>query len=112
MRKALRDLGYHYRIHAAQLPGTPDIVFHRKKVAVFVHGCYWHRHAKCVGRRFNAATTPEQVQRFNQTVARDHEIRHSLESDGWKVHVAWECDIRRDAMNEAVRVEHVLRARF
>ena len=111
LRQALRDLGYRYRVHVAQLPGTPDIVFHRKKVVVFVHGCYWHRHSKCVGRRFKAATTQEQLQRFNRTVARDHAIRHALEDNGWAVHVAWECDICRDAVGEAVRVEQVLRAR-
>jgi len=111
LRKALSELGHRYRIHVSTLPGTPDIVFHRKKVAVFVHGCYWHRHSKCVGARLRAASTPEQVKRFNQTVNRDQMTKGVLQAQGWRVHVAWECEIHKSAMGEAIRIERVLAER-
>lgn len=94
VRRYLHGLGYRYRLHAKDLPGSPDIVFRRQKVAVFVHGCFWHRHQDC-----RLAYTPKSRRdfweaKFAANRARDEAARKSLEADGWEVIVVWECKTR------------------
>ena len=105
LRRALRSLRLRYRLHRADLPGTPDIVFMRQKLAVFVHGCYWHRHSACVGRRFPADVSPEWAKRFNVVVARDSRVEAALTAIGWQSIVCWECQIKENPLAEATRVE-------
>ena len=111
LRRSLRELGLRYRIHVSRLPGTPDIVFFKKKVAVFVHGCYWHRHAKCIGLGKGEASTADQIKRFNNQVTKDQRVQSELEKAGWKVVVSWECAINKSSFSEARRIERVLAAR-
>lgn len=92
---AFDDLNLDYSRHETSLPGTPDIVFSDRRVVVFVHGCYWHRHANC-----SRATVPKHdslawVTRFEGMVRRDQRNIKALREDGWRVFVAWECDILR-----------------
>lgn len=94
VRRALFGQGYRYRVHAKNLPGTPDIVFPRRRIAVFVHGCFWHRHAGC-----RLATTPKTRaafwnSKFRRNQERDATVRQSLEAAGWKVVEVWECDVK------------------
>lgn len=93
LRRALHRLGLRFRLGGAGLPGKPDLVFPRYKVAVFVHGCFWHRHAGC-----KVATTPKSnsgfwTEKFQRNVERDRRVTSELEAHGWKVLVAWECDL-------------------
>lgn len=93
LRKVLHGLGLRYRLHGARLPGKPDLVFPRYKVVVFVHGCFWHRHANC-----KIATTPKSnrpfwVEKFEKNLARDARVTTQLEAMGWRVLVVWECDL-------------------
>jgi DNA mismatch endonuclease (patch repair protein) len=92
VRRAAHALGLRYRLHRRDLPGTPDLVFARFRTVVFIHGCFWHRHAGC--RR---ATTPKTRRDFWQTkfdanVERDRRTVAALESAGWAVVVIWECE--------------------
>lgn len=105
LRRALRSLGLNYRLHRADLPGTPDIVFASQRLALFVHGCYWHRHAACVGKRFSADVSPEWAARFNSVVSRDSKVESALKDLGWASMVSWECKIQENSMAEAGRVE-------
>lgn len=105
LRRALRDLGLRYRLHRRDLPGTPDIVFGTEKLAVFVHGCYWHRHAKCVGTRLRADISPTWAQRFNAVVSRDELVQKELTQAGWEHLICWECDIKENPMAEAHRID-------
>lgn len=94
VRKALHALGLRYRLHAKDLPGKPDIVFPKYKAAVFVHGCFWHRHEGC---RFatTPATRPEfWSEKFAANVERDSRKQAELEAAGWRQRVVWECDVR------------------
>jgi DNA mismatch endonuclease (patch repair protein) len=80
-------------LHKAGLPGKPDLVFARHKTVVFVHGCFWHRHPGC-----NIASTPKTnkafwMKKFARNVARDREVDALLKALGWKVLVAWECEL-------------------
>jgi DNA mismatch endonuclease (patch repair protein) len=94
LRKALHRLGFRFRLHGNGLPGKPDIVLPKYQTAIFVHGCFWHRHEGC-----KVATTPKSntqfwVEKFNRNVARDAAAVERLEAAGWLVLVAWECDLR------------------
>lgn len=92
VRRLLHSLGYRYRLHRRNLPGTPDICFPSRKKAVFVHGCFWHRHAGC--RR---STTPKTrrsfwEEKFSKNVVRDRRNLTRLSELGWDVMVVWECE--------------------
>lgn len=94
VRKLLRALCYRFRLHGRDLPGRPDIVFPRRRVALFVHGCFWHRH-DC-----GLAYTPKTrsmfwQQKFEGNVARDRRVTRELKSAGWRVIVVWECQLDR-----------------
>lgn len=96
VRHGLHRLGLRYRLHYRGLPGRPDLVLPRFRVALFVHGCYWHRHAGC---RF--ASRPVQNaewwnQKFAANVARDQRQIEALQKAGWRVLVIWECALRTD----------------
>ena len=95
VRRALHALGYRFRKHVRSLPGRPDVVFSRRRVAVFVHGCFWHRHG--CGKTY----TPRSRERFWEAkfagnVERDKRDQQRLVSDGWRVFIAWECEIEAD----------------
>lgn len=105
---ALRRLGTRFSTNCRGLPGSPDIVFRRHSVAVFVHGCFWHRHSACP-----LASTPKSNvsywrAKFRANVARDRRKEAELVRLGWKVVVAWQCEIRADADAVAQRIHRVL----
>jgi DNA mismatch endonuclease, patch repair protein len=92
VRQAAHALGYRFRLHCRNMPGSPDLVFPSRKMAIFVHGCFWHRHVGC--RR---TTTPKTRAAFWQTkfdanVVRDARNIDALQSVGWKVLIVWECE--------------------
>lgn len=96
VRKLLHSHGFRYRLHAKNLPGSPDIVLPKWRVAIFVHGCFWHRHEGC-----RYATTPtsnlERWQtKFAENVARDRRNIADLVTAGWRVLVLWECKIKAE----------------
>lgn len=93
LRKALHKLGLRFRLHASGLPGKPDIIFRKQRIAIFVHGCFWHRHEGC-----KVATTPKSnteywIEKFDRNVARDAATATRLREAGWHVVVTWECDL-------------------
>lgn len=93
LRKTLHGLGLRYRLHCAHLPGKPDLVFPRYKTVVFVQGCFWHRHPGCP-----IATTPKSntlfwTRKFEKNVARDRQVKKALIKLGWRVLLAWECEL-------------------
>lgn len=94
VRKALRSIGVRYSLHPKSLPGRPDICVSSQKLAIFVHGCFWHRHANC-----RKATSPKTrsgfwTEKFLANVARDKRKTRELRKLGWSVLVIWECQCR------------------
>ena len=94
VRSALYRAGYRFRLHRKDLPGRPDIVLPRLRAAIFVHGCFWHRHPGC-----RAASSPSTravfwQEKFARNVERDRRTIEALEADGWRVHVVWECETK------------------
>lgn len=106
VRKALHALGLRFRLHRRDLPGSPDIVLPRLRTAVFVHGCFWHRHPGC-----RYATTPKSRQeywlpKFEANVERDARKEAQLRELGWHVLVIWECETKSlKALETRLRLE-------
>ncbi len=93
-RKLLQTNGLKgYRLHW-KIPGRPDIAFVGKKVAIFVHGCYWHRCPSC-GLRIPKSNSGFWQTKFEKNVERDRVKEELLKAEGWKVFVFWECDVKR-----------------
>lgn len=94
VRRVLHSLGYRFRLCRQDLPGRPDIILPRLRVAVFVHGCFWHRHT-CRFGAVEPATRPEFWRaKFAANVARDRRVCRALRREGWRVIVVWECQTR------------------
>lgn len=108
---AFDELGHEYTRHDRDLPGTPDIVFREERMVVFVHGCYWHRHANCDRTTHPKNDRRAWVARFEQMVRRDQQNMDALRSEGWWVYVAWECDILRRPATVATDVARFLAQR-
>ena len=99
VRKVLHSMGYRFRLHSKDLPGSPDIVLPKYKTVIFVHGCFWHRHENC-----RYASTPKTRQefwnkKFNENINRDKINQENLSSKGWKIIIIWECEIRNKKIN-------------
>lgn len=102
LRSLLHRAGFRFRLHAKPLPGRPDIVLPKYRTAIFVHGCFWHRHSGC-----RNATTPSTraefwQEKFDGNVRRDARNRADLEAAAWTVMTVWECELKTDA-EEVVR---------
>ena len=94
VRQYLHGKGYRYRLHRKDLPGRPDIVLPRLKTCIFVHGCFWHRHAGCPYAA-QPKTRPEfWSKKFERNVLRDKGNIEALESIGWSVIIVWECEVK------------------
>ena len=97
VRKALFAAGHRFRLHRRDLPGTPDIVMPGRRVAVFVHGCFWHRHAGCRLTKAPATNAEFWRAKLNANVERDGQAIAALQAAGWRVLVVWECATRGKA---------------
>ncbi len=92
VRRAVHAAGFRYRLHRADLPGKPDLVFPRYKLVVFVNGCFWHWHG-CKRSRMPAANHDYWVRKIGRNVERDQQQRAALSALGWQVVVIWECEL-------------------
>ncbi len=98
VRSLLHRLGYRFTVNGPKnktLPGRPDIVFPSRKIALFVHGCFWHRHPGC-----KIATTPKSntaywQAKFARNIERDRETEAALLRQGWQVITVWECELKQ-----------------
>lgn len=102
VRRLLHAMGIRYRLHDSKLPGKPDIVMKSRNKAIFVHGCFWHRHPGC-----KMATTPKSkidfwTEKFDQNVRRDENARKALEDGGWEVLTVWECETKKPGLLENI----------
>lgn len=117
VRQAAHRLGLRFRVHRRDLPGTPDIVFPKYRLVIFVHGCFWHRHEGC--RRCTTPKTRIEFwnEKFRKNVERDQRDTEALLNLGWNVLTIWECQTKNpealDALliastvGRASQIEHV-----
>ena len=92
VRRLIHGMGYRYRLHSADLPGRPDLVFRGRKKVIFVHGCFWHMHDCRLGRVKPKTRAAFWEEKRTGTVARDRRQVAELERCGWEVLTIWECD--------------------
>ena len=107
VRKALTALGARYRLHRADLPGKPDIVLPGRRLAIFVHGCFWHGHDCPRGRRVPKQNQDYWIGKVTRNRVRDLAHREALIILGWRVEAIWECDLR-DPVALAGRLRRLL----
>ena len=106
VRRLTHAMGYRYRLHRKDLPGKPDLVFPRRRKAIFVHGCFWHQHADtaCKISRRPQSNQDYWLPKLERNVARDavHQVR--LTELGWNVLVIWECEVKAgDGLAERIQ---------
>lgn len=94
VRRALTRLGARYRLHRKDLPGAPDIVMPGRRLAIFVHGCFWHGHDCPRGARVPKQNRDYWVAKVGRNAARDARSAEALAASGWRVEVIWECELR------------------
>lgn len=94
VRKALFAMGYRFRLHRRDLPGTPDIAIPGRKIAIFVHGCFWHAHQGCKYATTPSTRTEFWTAKLQSNVDRDRRVVEKLQSLGWRVLLVWECATR------------------
>ena len=94
VRSALHRLGYRFRLHGKDLPGKPDIVLPKYRLAIFVHGCFWHSHSCRYGQVQPATRTDFWTNKRHGTVERDLKKASALEELGWTVLTIWECETK------------------
>ena len=100
VRRALWRLGGRYRLHRRDLPGSPDIVLPGRKLAIFVHGCFWHGHDCARGARVPKANRDYWVGKVARNRTRDAAARERLAEAGWRVETIWECELKDAAALE------------
>ena len=114
IRKLLYKMGYRYRVNYLELPGTPDIFILKYNTAIFVNGCFWHRHENCKIATFPKTHAEYWEKKFRRNVERDIEVREKLFEMDISVITIWECEINRMKKNEEYKEKYlrVLRDRI
>lgn len=95
VRSQLHRLGYRFRTCISDLPGSPDVVIRKHKIALFVHGCFWHGHARCRAGRLPKSNVNFWGEKVSCNRARDKAVRSRLRALGWRVMTIWECQTKR-----------------
>ena len=94
IRRLIYGMGFRYRLHVANLPGKPDLVFHRLKKIVEVRGCFWHQHGGCSYSRIPKSRIDYWTPKLSGNVKRDREHEQQLTALGWQVLTIWECELK------------------
>jgi DNA mismatch endonuclease (patch repair protein) len=94
VRRLVFAEGYRYRLHDRKLPGSPDLVFRSRSKVIFVHGCFWHRHANCALARMPKSRLDFWEPKLTANKERDSRNRKLLAKKGWEVLTIWECELK------------------
>lgn len=108
VRSIAHRLGYRFRLHRKDIPGTPDLAFPASRKVIFVHGCFWHRHQDCKLAYTPKSNLPFWLNKFAANVHRDARVLKELDDSGWSALVIWECETSdvsslRDRINRFLR---------
>jgi DNA mismatch endonuclease (patch repair protein) len=109
VRSLLHGLGYRFRLNRKDLPGKPDIVLPKYRTAIFVHGCFWHRHTGCKKCYTPKSSVDFWQRKFAGNAERDRNNAKQLRREGWRVIVVWECELG-SLQKLQVRLDRLLRA--
>lgn len=112
VRKLCREIGFPgYRVHRKGLPGKPDLAWIGRKLAIFVHGCFWHGHDCAEGIRKPKSNLDYWIPKIERNKQRDAESLSALRAAGWDVFVVWECEISEKA-NLSMKLQRFLSAKM
>lgn len=102
VRKFLFSKGFRYRLHVKGMPGKPDIVFPRYRIAIFIHGCFWHGHESCKYFVVPKTRSDWWINKINGNIANDERATCLLAEEGWRIITIWECELK------PAKLEHTL----
>jgi DNA mismatch endonuclease, patch repair protein len=102
VRRAAHALGLRFRLHCADLPGKPDLVFPRWRTALFVNGCFWHSHRNCERARVPKTNVEYWTKKLLRNARRDRETLSLLMKSGWRCAVIWECQTKDPAKLDTI----------
>lgn len=102
LRHALWHLGFRYRVNDKTLPGSPDIVLPKYRTVIFVHGCFWHGHKDCKNYTVPKTNTDFWTAKIARNRQRDQDTWRQLEAKGWSVIIVWECELKKQRLQETV----------
>jgi DNA mismatch endonuclease (patch repair protein) len=108
VRKAAHRRGLRYRLHRGDLPGSPDLVFPKYRIALFVHGCYWHQHRGCARCTMPTNNRAYWSKKFEDNKTRDRRVNKKLRKLGWITCIVWECEALNPKVLEE-RLEQIFR---
>jgi len=103
VRSLIHKMGYRFRLHRRNLPGTPDIVFPSKRKVIFVHGCFWHLHKQCHIARLPKSNKSYWTPKLKANAKRDTKNITALKALGWKVLVIWECEVKSPTLPARIK---------
>lgn len=104
VRRLTHSMGYRYRLHRPDLPGTPDIVFPARHKVIYVHGCFWHQHDCPLGRKRPTKNPDYWLPKLDRNKIRDKANLEAMTSLGWKTLIIWECETRNsDLVRDRIR---------
>jgi DNA mismatch endonuclease, patch repair protein len=111
VRKLVHGMGFRFRLHRKDLPGSPDLVFPRLKRVIFVHGCFWHRHPGCRLAYTPKSNTQFWLDKLAANTSRDARAMMALDALGWGVLIVWECEVSNlpalaQKLNSFLAAEH------
>jgi DNA mismatch endonuclease (patch repair protein) len=106
VRQTLHKLGYRFRLHRKDLPGSPDIVLPRHQTVIFVHGCFWHHHTGCLKSKLPTTNVEFWTDKIMTNVRRDRRVTTELKKSGWQVFVIWECEVKNEKFSEKI-IAHI-----
>ena len=93
VRKLVHGMGFRFRLHRKDLPGSPDLVFPRLRRVIFVHGCFWHRHPGCKFAYTPKSNVQFWLEKLEANVRRDALALKALEALSWEILIVWECEL-------------------
>lgn len=107
VRKTAHALGLRFRLHRLDLPGTPDLVFPKRRIALFVHGCFWHRHPGCSKASHPGTRAEYWANKFESNIERDGRVARQLAAQNWRTAVVWECETRDESHLRRILLERL-----
>ena len=102
LRSELHKKGFRFRKNVKDLPGRPDIVLPKYRCVIFVHGCFWHHHNNCKRSKLPSTRRDFWTKKIRENIKRDHCQVRRLRSDGWRVVVVWECELKHTTGEERI----------